>query len=224
MLKILIVEDDKTMADQLAILLEHNGYESSTLTLFDHALEEVLASHADLILLDLGLPHIDGQFLCREIRRQSNVPIIVLTSKNSELDEVMSLTAGADDFVSKPYSTQVLLMRIERLLSRVAQAQGESSNIQAKGLILNLQTCTAQCIATDQEAALTKNEMKILALLMRESPYVVSRQTIQEELWMSDEFVDDNTLTVNISHLRKTLSSIGAADVIQTRRGLGYVL
>lgn len=267
MYKLCVVEDDTEVAFQLQHLLVSQGYQAyvvRALYSLDAALDEIFAQQPHLLLLDLGLPGVDGQVLCRALREKSSVPIIVVTSRNSQLDELMLLTMGADDFVAKPYNPQLLLARIERVLNRAyASSSGTSSILRHKSLVLNLSTCTishhentpvnspsapsstsasasanggaselaSASAATTSErdaacstATLTKNEMKILALLMRNAGVVVPRQRIQEELWQTDEFIDDNTLTVNISHVRQILDRIGAQGAIVTHRGIGYCL
>ena len=176
----------------------------------------------DLVLLDLNLPDVDGSFVCCELRRQSQAPIIAVTSRNTDLDELVCLSAGADDFVTKPYNEQVLLAHIDAVLKRSYGDNSGGAQLAYAGLTLD----TSRCMASYQgkSVGLTKNELKILGLLLRSAGRVVSRQRIQEELWESDDFVDDNTLTVNVSHLRQTLARIGAGDKILTRRGFGYLI
>lgn len=222
MARICLIEDDQQMREQLQLLLERNGYEVIPVTDFHDPVAAIQAAAPQLLLLDLGLPHFDGQFICREVRKSSDVPIIVVTSRNSETDEVLALGQGADDFIPKPYSAQVLLMRIERVLAR-STGSSDAQRLSVAGLTLDLPAC-AVSYKGSSFVNLTKNEFKILALLMRNPGQVLSRARIMEDLWASDEFVDDNTLTVNISHLRQTLASIGAQHSIETRRGLGYVL
>ena len=175
------------------------------------------------MLLDLNLPGVDGGFICREVRASSQVPIIAVTSRDTDMDELVTLSAGADDFVTKPYNEQVLLARISSVLKRsYGEGAAASARISVRGVTLD----TARCEVSfeGRTAELTKNELRILALLMRSAGSVVSRQRIQEELWESDDFVDDNTLTVNVSHLRQTLGRIGVEGFVGTRRGLGYIV
>ena len=204
MRRLLVVEDDARLRDELCVLLERNGYEATALSSFENAAEQIVAAAPDLVLLDLNLPGVDGTYVCREVRRRSSVPIIVVTSRDNDMDELLTLSFGADDFVPKPYNDQVLLAHVATVLKR---SYGEGA--------------TSAEIST---AELTKNELRILALLMRNAGAVVSRQRIQEELWASDEFVDDNTLTVNVSHLRSTLAKIGVEDFVRTKRGMGYLV
>lgn len=221
LIKLLIIEDDAAIRAELQILLERNGYAVSVLDDFDRIVETVLTIAPHLILLDLGLPHYDGHHICRELRKRSSIPIIVVTSRNTEMDELMSMHIGADDFVTKPYNTQILLARIENVLRRVYGKQ-EDSILRCGELLLNQNDSTAQYNGGTQE--LTKNEFRILRLLMKNQGKIISRDQIIEELWQTDEFVDDNTLTVNMNRLRKKLGEIGASELIQTKRGQGYLI
>ena len=222
MTKILVVEDDHQIQQELVLLLQRNGFEAQALTSFESVPQQIITAHPDLVLLDLNLPGIDGQQICREVRQLSNVPIIVVTSRNTDLDELMVLSLGADDFIAKPYNTQILLMHITSVLRRANSDVTTGTKLSHAGVTLDSSSCKVS--ANQKSVELTKNELRILSLLMQNAGTVVSRQRIQEELWQSDEFVDDNTLTVNISHLRSTLASIGVEDFVMTRRGLGYVI
>lgn len=222
MTKILVVEDDHQIQQELVLLLQRNGLEAQALTSFESVPQQIITAHPDLVLLDLNLPGIDGQQICREVRQLSNVPIIVVTSRNTDLDELMVLSLGADDFIAKPYNTQILLMHITSVLRRANSDVTTGTKLSHAGVTLDSSSCKVS--ANQKSVELTKNELRILSLLMQNAGTVVSRQRIQEELWQSDEFVDDNTLTVNISHLRNTLASIGVEDFVMTRRGLGYVI
>ena len=222
MTKILVVEDDHQIQQELVLLLQRNGFEAQALTSFESVPQQIITAHPDLVLLDLNLPGIDGQQICREVRQLSNVPIIVVTSRNTDLDELMVLSLGADDFIAKPYNTQILLMHITSVLRRANSDVTTGTKLSHAGVTLDSSSCKVS--ANQKCVELTKNELRILSLLMQNAGTVVSRQRIQEELWQSDEFVDDNTLTVNISHLRNTLASIGVEDFVMTRRGLGYVI
>ena len=222
MTKILVVEDDHQIQQELVLLLQRNGFEAQAITSFESVPQQIITAHPDLVLLDLNLPGIDGQQICREVRQLSNVPIIVVTSRNTDLDELMVLSLGADDFIAKPYNTQILLMHITSVLRRANSDVTTGTKLSHAGVTLDSSSCKVS--ANQKSVELTKNELRILSLLMQNAGTVVSRQRIQEELWQSDEFVDDNTLTVNISHLRNTLASIGVEDFVMTRRGLGYVI
>ena len=220
--EILIIEDDAIIRAELKTLLEKYGYLVSAPDDFSDIVNEALNAASGLILLDLGLPYYDGHHICREIRKASSVPIIVVTSRNTETDELMSLHLGADDFITKPYNTQILLTRIENVLRRAYGGNQTETVLTAEGLSLNLENSTLSF--NGQTLELTKNEVRILRLLMRNQGKIISRDQIMAELWQSDEFVDDNTLTVNINRLRKKLSEIGAAELIQTKRGQGYIV
>ena len=167
------------------------------------------------------MPYYDGYYICREIRKASNVPIIVVTSRNSEIDELMSMNLGADDFITKPYNTQILLARISSIIRRAYQ-NVESEVFEFRRLKYNMSTSEMEF--DDKKIELTKNESRILATLIRNKEKIVSRNELMKALWQSDEFVDDNTLTVNINRLRKKLEEIGAKDYLQTKRGQGYIL
>ena len=218
---IYVVEDDAAIRGELVEVLERNGFEVAAATAFDHVVEDILAAQPALVLLDLTLPGTDGQFICRELRASSDVPLIVLTSRVTEIDEVMSMTMGADDFIAKPYRARVLVARIQALLRRTSDAEGKST-LEHNGLTLDLSRSIAR--AAGGEVELTKNEMRILALLMRRAGTIVSREALMRDLWDSDAFVDDNTLTVNINRLRATLEKIGVSGYLTTHRGRGYAV
>ena len=218
-MKIFVVEDETEICKELSVLLQKYGYAYESSTDFAHITDHILKAEADLVLLDINLPYQDGYTICREIRKQSDIPIIVLTSRNTDFDELMSLNIGADDFISKPYNAQVLIARIQKILKRTYEAQVNSVLIY-KGLTINLLKATASY--GDKEIDLTKNELGILRLLIVNKGNVIPRDAIIDELWQSDEFIDENTLNVNIVRLRKKLSEIGAPDYLETKRGLGY--
>ena len=218
-MKIFVVEDETEICKELSVLLQKYGYAYESSTDFAHITDHILKAEADLVLLDINLPYQDGYMICREIRKQSDIPIIVLTSRNTDFDELMSLNIGADDFISKPYNAQVLIARIQKILKRTYEAQVNSVLIH-KGLTVNLLKATASY--GDKEVDLTKNELGILRLLVVNKGNVIPRDAIIDELWQSDEFIDENTLNVNIVRLRKKLSEIGAPDYLETKRGLGY--
>ena len=218
-MKIFVVEDETEICKELSVLLQKYGYAYESSTDFAHITDHILKAEADLVLLDINLPYQDGYTICREIRKQSDIPIIVLTSRNTDFDELMSLNIGADDFISKPYNAQVLIARIQKILKRTYEAQVNSVLIH-NGLTINLLKATASY--GDKEVDLTKNELGILRLLVVNKGNVIPRDAIIDELWQSDEFIDENTLNVNIVRLRKKLSEIGAPDYLETKRGLGY--
>lgn len=221
MSNIIIIEDDQKIRDELCTLLERYGYDCKAPDKFENCALEVLRSGADLCLLDINLPLYDGYHICREIRKSSDIPIIMVTSRDSEVDELMSMNLGADDFIAKPYNTQILLARISSILRRT-QGGGGSQRISYKGVTLDLSSATAEFDGKSCE--LTKNEVRILYLLMKQNGTIIKREEIMNELWQSDEFVDDNTLTVNINRLRKKLEDIGVTDYLITKRGQGYLV
>lgn len=222
MAKIMIVEDEPTIRIELATLLTRYGYEVQTPTNFQNILAIIEREDPDLILLDLQLPYYDGYHICRTIRETSMVPIIVVTSRNSEFDEVMSMNLGADDFLTKPYHEQILLARIQSVLRRTMQQNKEQDTLTYQGLGLDLKQGTVSY--GDEVSDLTKNEFKILICLLQQPETIVSRDELMDYLWASDMYIDTNTLTVNVNRLRKKLEQIGAGNRIETKRGMGYVL
>ena len=219
--KIFIIEDEEKIRLELSIFLNRYGYETSYSDDFENIVEIALKEKPHIILLDINLPYYDGYYICREIRKASNVPVIVVTSRNSEIDELMSMNLGADDFITKPYNTQILLARISSIIRRAYQ-NVESEVFEFRRLKYNMSTSEMEF--DDKKIELTKNESRILATLIRNKEKIVSRNDLMKALWQSDEFVDDNTLTVNINRLRKKLEEIGAKDYLQTKRGQGYIL
>ncbi len=220
-MKLFIIEDDVVLRTELISLLESYNYSCETSDDFKNIISKATDSNADLILLDINLPYYDGYHVCREIRKRSDVPIMVVTSRNNDMDELMSMNLGADDFITKPYNIQILLARIGAILKRTNQ-KSFSSEAEYKGLTLSMAKSTVYY--ENKEAELTKNELRILSVLMQNANSIISRDELMDELWQSDEFVDDNTLTVNVNRLRKKLEEIGAADFIKTKRGQGYMI
>lgn len=219
--KILIVEDHEPIRLELCKFLEKYNYEAKAVVDFENVVECCLEEQADLILLDINLPVCDGYYICREIRTQSDVPIIVVTSRDSEMDELMSMNIGADDFIAKPYNTQILLARISSILRRTKKSS-EDSLIEYHGLKISLEKSIMSY--QDKEMELSKNEIRILYTLIQKKEAIVSRDELMESLWQSNEFVDDNTLTVNVNRVRKKLEAIGLDNFIQTKRGRGYMV
>ena len=221
MKKILIIEDDEAIRNELKTFLCRYNYDALVIEKFENVIEEIEKENADLILLDINLPIFDGYYICREIRKNSNVPIIIVTSRDSDIDELMSMNLGADDFITKPYNTQILLARINSVLKRVYSKEVQESMVY-KDLVLNLSNGTISY--KDNTLNLTKNEIKILSYLIKNKGKIISRENLMEYLWNDDFFVDDNTLSVNITRLRKKIESIGLKNPIETRRGLGYIM
>lgn len=220
--KIIIVEDDKIIREELQSFLSKYGYEVVAPSEFENIVEFILNENTNLVLLDINLPVFDGYYICREVRKKSEVPIIVVTSRDSDMDELMSINLGADDFVTKPYNTQILLARIGALLKRSGSSTVSTNILTYKDFQLNLSNATV--LYNGKEIDLTKNEVKILSYLINHKGEIVSRELLMEYLWTSEFFVDDSTLTVNITRLRKKLEEIGIENVIETRRGLGYIM
>ncbi len=217
---IMIVEDDPVIREELAFLLENENYQVLPVTDFETFPEQVYSARPDLVLLDLGLPGRDGLYLCAAIRKIA--PIIVVTSRTSTLDELRALNLGSDDYVTKPYNIPVLLARIKAVLRRNGGESAEPDILKAAGLQLSLTKGTVT--AAGQTAELTRNELKILAHLMAHAGEIVSRVNLIEALWDSQIYIDDNTLSVNVTRLRSKLEGLGMPNVIKTRRGMGYQL
>lgn len=221
--KIIIIEDTETIRQELTTFLNRYGYEVIAPTDFENIISIIEKEEPNLILLDINLPVFDGFYICREVRKTSQVPIIVVTSRDSDMDELMSMNLGADDFVTKPYNTQILLARINSVLKRVNQGnEGNQEILVYNDLKLNLSNGTINCGENTLE--ITKNELKILYYLIKNKGSIVSREDLMDYLWKSNLFVDDNTLSVNVTRLRKKLDEIGVKDAIETRRGLGYIM
>lgn len=219
--KILIIEDHEPIRTELCKFLGKYGYKTIALTNFETIIEDCLKEQADLILLDINLPVYDGYYICREIRSHSDVPIIVVTSRDSEMDELMSMNLGADDFITKPYNTQILVARITSLLKRT-----QKITIDQKMSYGEFEVFLNKSIVKyrENEIELSKNELRILYTLLKNRGTIVSRDQLMEDLWQSNEFVDDNTLTVNVNRLRKKLKLIGQKELIHTKRGQGYMI
>lgn len=220
MQKIIIVEDTEKIRNELKEFLSKYGYDVKVPKDFKNIINYIFEENQDLILLDINLPVFDGYYICREIRSKSDVPIIIVTSRDSEMDELMSMNLGADDFITKPYNTQILLARISSILRRVNSSS--SQLLMHNGLNLNLSSGSISY--NNNISELTKNELKILNYLILNKEKIVSRDELMEYLWSSEAYVDDNTLSVNVTRLRKKLEEIGLKNVIETRRGLGYIL
>lgn len=222
MQKILIIEDDEKLRKELETFLNKNGFIATSLNKFDNAVEDIQKIQADLLLLDINLPYTDGEFICKEVRKTSNVPIIMVTSRDNEMDELLSLNYGADQYVTKPYNIQILLAKIVGLLKRSQNAGNNPDKIDCGEFVLN--TAGRIIEKEDNKVELTKNEYKILEYLVLHRQQVISRDEIMDYLWESEEFVDDNTLNVNIKRLRTKLEELGIINQIETRRGQGYIL
>ena len=221
MSKIMIIEDTETIREELKTFLVRHGYKAEAPADFENISEEALKAEPDLILLDINLPVTDGYYICREIRKKSDVPIIVVTSRDNEMDELMSMNLGADDFITKPFNTQILLARMESILRRV---QGSANRDTMAYHDLKLHLSNGSVTYKGETAELTKNELKILSCLIKNKGRIVPRDELMDFMWNSDIFVDDNNLSVNVTRLRKKLEGMGMNENIETRRGLGYIL
>ena len=219
--KILIIEDDEKLREELKIFLNKNGYNAITLTTFDNTIQDILQTNPDLILLDINLPNTDGEYICKEIRKQSNMPIIIVTSRDNELDELLSINNGADHYITKPFNIHILLAKIGSLLRRT-NMQEVNDKIDEKDFILNTSNNTIE--KDGKIIELTKNEYKIFKYLVQNRGKIVSREDIMECLWESESFIDDNTLTVNITRLRNKLEELELKELLETKRGQGYIL
>ena len=221
MQKIMIVEDDQAIREELALLLENEGYAPIVGEDFSTILEQAGRECPDLVLLDVGLPGRDGFSLCANLRKSVKAPVIFVTSRSSSLDEVRALSLGGDDYITKPYSIPVLLARIKAVLRRSGATDG-TDVLEAAGLCLSLTKGTVS--VSGQTAELTRNELQILTCLMAHAGQIVYRADLIETLWDNQIYIDDNTLSVNMTRLRTKLAEIGLPDAIKTRRGMGYQL
>ena len=221
MQKILIVEDDEKLRGEVEIFFNNNGYHAESLKKFDNTIQDIIDINPDLILLDINLPGADGEYVCKEIRKQSNVPIIIITSNDNEIDELLSINYGADHYITKPFNIQILLAKTNSLLKR-RNMRNNQDKIDAGDFVINLSNSTI--IKAGKEVDLTKNELKILKYLTEKRCKIVPREEIMDYLWESNSFIDDNTLTVNINRLRSKLEELNLKELLETKRGQGYIL
>ncbi|OOZ82058.1 DNA-binding response regulator [Bacillus cereus] len=222
-MKVLLVEDEPTIRETVADELEKWGFKVWTSTNFEHILNDFLAQSPQLVLLDINLPYFDGFYWCRKIREVSKVPIIFLSSRDNPMDMVMAMNMGGDDFMQKPFYTDVLVAKIQALMRRTySYTQTETNVVEYEGVVLNLQS--GEVTYHNQLLELTKNEFKILQILMQNIGSIVSRDNIMRKLWENESFVDDNTLTVNVARVRKKLAELGKEEFIHTKKGQGYII
>ena len=222
MFTIMVIDDNEQLKNEIGNLLIINGYSVLKPKSFAKIPEIVKEENPELILLDINLPGDDGFKICTEIRSFSKVPIIFITSRNTNIDELMAITLGGDDFITKPYNTQILLARINSIIKRVYPNNSNLDLVEYNGLKLNILTSAIEYKGNIEE--LTKNELKILYYLLINKEKIVSRAEIMEYLWDSSMFVNDNTLTVNITRIRNKMKEIGLEDFIKTKRGQGYII
>jgi len=222
MYKIYIVEDDKGIADGITSCLGNWGMEGRVVSDFMKVLEEVEEYEPHLIIMDITLPYMGGYHWCQEIRKKSSVPIIFISSATDNMNIVMAINMGADDFIAKPFDQSVLIAKATALLRRTYDFSQQSATLDVAGAVLNTNNNTLTYNGT--EVDLARNEYKILLTLVQNKNKVVSREKLMEALWETDCYVDENTLTVNVGRLRKTLEGIGLKDLIKTKFGVGYIL
>jgi DNA-binding response OmpR family regulator len=222
-MKVMIVEDDQTIRELLAGSLKKWNYEVVALDTFENVLEDFLHEKPAIILLDINLPLFDGFYWCNKIREVSQVPIIFISSRESHMDMIMAMNMGGDDFIQKPFDTDVLIAKIRALLRRsYSYTETQTNVLEHHGIILNLNDLNIYY--DDKKVELTKTEFVILHLLMKNAGSVVSRNKIMRTLWKHEQFIDNNTLSVNITRLRKKLTQLGVENFITTKKGEGYVI
>ncbi|WP_026889463.1 response regulator transcription factor [Clostridium beijerinckii] len=222
MYKILIVEDDTTIADILKNYLRKWGYEAEKISDFNNVMDEFKRYNPQLLILDITLPFYNGFYWCTEIRKISKVPIIFASSASDNMNLIMAINMGADDFIAKPFDLNVMVAKVQALLRRTYSFQGEMNILESNGIVLNLGNMTLTY--NNHKVELSKNEFKILEVLLKNKNKTVSRDEIMKQLWDSDSFIDDNTLTVNVTRLRKKLEDIGIKGFIKTKKGIGYLI
>lgn len=222
MYKILIVEDDSTISEQIGKYLNRWGYETACAEDFENVLQQFISFDPQLVLLDIGLPFYNGYYWCSEIRKISQIPVVFISSASDNMNIVMAMNMGGDDFIMKPFDLEVLLAKVQAILRRTYSFQKQSSVMEYGNVILNLTDMSLLYQGTRVE--LSKNEFRILQILYEHAGNTVSRENIMKRLWDNECFVDDNTLTVNMNRLRKKLEEMGIHDFILTKKGVGYQL
>jgi DNA-binding response OmpR family regulator len=216
---IVIVEDERVLREELSVLLQNAGYQVKCITEFQEVAKQLKEAKADLILLDINLPVVNGEVILQDFRKTSDVPVIMLTSRIDEMDEVLSMSFGADDYITKPYNPTILLLRISAVLKR---GRKESQVVTYRDL--EVSTVKGSLIRGEEEQVLTKNEMIIFHFLLEHTGEIVSRDDLMTTLWDNEEYLNDNALSVNISRLRTKLADLGVDDAIETRKKQGYIL
>ncbi len=222
MYKILIIEDDNIIATSIAEYLGKWNYKTKTITDFQNVINDFINYEPDLILLDINLPHYDGYYYCEKIRKISKIPIVFISSANDDMNIVMAVTLGADDFIIKPFKLAVLKAKIEAILRRTYNFNIENNLIIHKNVVFD--SLKDNVSYNGSSIQLTKNESKILNLLLKHRENIVTRDEIIKELWDTDKFIDENTLSVNLNRLRKKLKQIGVEELIITKKGRGYLV
>lgn len=222
MYKIMIVEDDRVISLEIKKHLEQWGYDVFSVMDFRNVIADFVSFSPQLVLMDISLPFFNGYHWCTEIRKLSNVPVVFISSSSDNMNIVMAVNMGGDDFIAKPFDIDVLTAKIQALIRRTYDFSSDTSLIEAGGVILNTADTTLRY--RDEKIELTKNEYRIIEVLIENKGRVVSRDTLMKRLWETDSFVDDNTLTVNMTRLRKKLEDYGLSDFIKTKKGLGYMV
>ena len=220
MSRILVVEDDEVLRNELIELLRNEGYEAEYISTFSDTAGQIIKSKPDLVLLDINIPELNGELVLRKLRKEADIPVIMVTSRTSESDEVLSMSYGADDYITKPYNPTILLLRINAVFKRLGAKSDNTTTYRGMEILPHKGVIKYK----DDEITLTKNEMTIFMYLLSHREHIVSRDELMTELWNNEEYLNDNALTVNISRLRGRFKDIGMEDVIETRKGQGYIL
>lgn len=222
--RLMLIEDDGQLSELISAHLGRYGYEVHAPMDFRNIVSEFTALKPDLVLLDINLPYYDGYILCRSIRQQSKVPIIIISARSSEMDQIMAIELGADDYITKPFTFEILHSKVKAAIRRTygEYAGQDSSNVSVGSLSVDNHTLSVTF--NDKKLELSKNEFKLLKKLMEEHHTYISREALMEEVWDTVTFVDDNTLTVNMTRIKQKLSSLGLPNVITSKRGVGYML
>lgn len=222
MAKILIVEDEEVIRQELSLMLQNAGYETEEISDFEKVAEKIIQAAPDLVLLDVSLPKESGLQICAKLRKESKVPVIFVTANNTSMDELNCILQGGDDYVAKPYQPPILLARIGAVLKRTMQAETTDERLICRGITLDM---ALACITYEgKREELTKNEWKILTYLFKHQGQIVARAELIDYLWDNQVFIDDNTLSVNMTRIRNRLEALGVPDLIVTKRGMGYFI
>lgn len=220
--RILIVEDDSVIANAIANHIAAWGCETKIISDFQNVLVEFISYEPQLVLMDISLPFFNGYHWCTQIRNISKVPIIFISSASDNMNIVMAMNMGGDDFIAKPFDLNVLMAKVQAMLRRTYDFSGISHLLQHKDAVLNMNDATLT--VRDKRIELTKNEFRILVTLIENKGKIVSREALMTKLWETDSFIDENTLTVNMARLRKKLDECGLKNFITTKKGLGYLV
>ena len=222
MYRILIIEDDSVIASAICSHIRSWGLDAVCVTDFQNVMEQFHSYAPHLVLLDITLPFFNGYYWCSQIRQESKVPIVFLSSASDNMNIVMAVNMGGDDFIPKPFDLDVLTAKLQAVLRRTYDFAGQASNLEHRGAVLN--TNDATLLVRGERVELTKNEYRILKLLLENKGRIVSREQLMERLWETDSFVDENTLTVNVTRLRRKLEEAGLPQFIATKKGIGYLI